>query len=183
MWQRLANDRGFTLTELLIATAVIGTVMAGVFVVQRGGQQAYLHGSSRVETQQNGRVALDLLSRELRSSTSITALGSATDITFVWTDEANVAHTIRYELAGTTLNRTVDGAMTPLIGGVQAFAMTYYSTHDVSSGTYTQTSNPGLVRVIKISLRTKTEKPAAVGTPGDAQTLMESTVTLRSSIG
>ncbi len=178
----LGDERGFTLTELLVATAVIGTVMAGVFVIHRGGQQVYLFGSSRVESQQNARVALDLLARELRSSTSITTLGSGTDITFVWTDDANVAHTIRYALNGTALSRTVDGATTPLIGGVQSFEMTYYSTHDVGSGTYTQTTDPKLVRVITLRLRTRTEKPAAAGSAGDAQTLMESTVTLRSSI-
>jgi len=47
----LENQRGFSLAELLVATAVIGLVMAGVFVVQQEGQQAYLLGSSRVETQ------------------------------------------------------------------------------------------------------------------------------------
>ena len=178
----LRDERGFTLAELLVATAIIGMVMAGVFVIQRQGQQAYLFGSNRVETQQNARVALDLMARELRSSTSITTLGSATDITFVWTDEGNVAHTIRYALAGTTLNKTFDGATTPLIGGVQSLAMTYYSAYDVYNGTYTQTSNNTLVKVIRINLTTRTEETAATGSPGDARAVMESTVKLRSSL-
>jgi prepilin-type N-terminal cleavage/methylation domain-containing protein len=78
----LKNERGFTMAELLVATAVAGLVMAGVFLVLRGGQQAYLLGSSRVETQQNARVALDLMTRELRSATSITLIPGTTDITF-----------------------------------------------------------------------------------------------------
>lgn len=180
--RRLGNDRGFALSELLVATAIIGLVMAGVFVIQRRSQEAYLFGSNRVETQQNARVALDLITRELRSSTSVTTLGSATDITFVWKDEANVAHTIRYALDGTTLKRTIDGETTPLIGGVQALAMTYYSAYDVSTGTYTQTSAPAQVKVVRISLKTRTEETVATGSAGNAQTLMESTVTLRSSI-
>jgi hypothetical protein len=60
--------------------------------------------------------------------------------------------------------------------------MTYYSVYDVATGTYTQTSDVDLVRVIKISVRTKTEDTAATGSAGDAQTLMESTVTLRSTM-
>lgn len=180
MIRHLHNQHGFSLAELLVTTAIIGVVMAGIFVVQRGGQQAYLFGSNRVETQQNARVALDLMTRELRSSTSITTLASATDITFVWKDAADVAHTIRYQQAGTALNRTFDGTTTPLIGGVHTLAMTY-TYYDVATSIYKPTTNVNLVQVIKISVRTKTEDAAAAGSPGDAQTLMESTVTLRST--
>ena len=178
----LSNERGFTLAELLVAAAIIGMVMAGVFVLQQQGQQAYLFGSARVETQQNARVALDLMTRELRASTSITTLASATDITFVWEDEANFSHTIRYALAGTTLNKTIDGITTPLIGGAQSLTMTYYSVYDVYNGTYTPTTNATLVKVVKIRLTTSTEGSAVTGSPGDAHAVMESTVRLRSSL-
>lgn len=180
--RHLRDERGFTLAELMITTAVIGLIMAGIFVLQAGGEQAYLFGSNRVETQQNARVALDVITRELRSATSITSLAGATNIAFVWKDEADVTHTIQYALAGTTLNRTFDGATTPLIGGVRTLAMTYYSAYDVSTGTYTQTTNVAQVKVIKISLQTGTENAVATGSAGDARALMESTVTLRSSI-
>jgi prepilin-type N-terminal cleavage/methylation domain-containing protein len=184
--RQLANERGFTLAELLVTTAVIGLIMAGIFILQVGGQQAYLFGSNRVETQQNARVALDLMTRELRSSTSITTLASPTDISFVWKDDALpvVAHTIRYSLTGTTLNRTIDGTATALIGGVQAgdLTMTYCSAYNAATSTCTATTDPLLATVIKIRLKTSTEQAAATGSAGDAHALMESTVTLRSSI-
>ena len=64
--------------------------------------------------------------RELRSANSVTAIPSATNLTFQ--DENN--NTIQYQLSGTTLNRTVTVAgtatTTPLIGGVQTLAMAYY---------------------------------------------------------
>jgi prepilin-type N-terminal cleavage/methylation domain-containing protein len=182
--RQLANERGFTLAELLVTTAVIGLIMAGIFILQVGGQRAYLFGSNRVETQQNARVALDLMTRELRSSTSITSLASATDIGFGWTDEANVAHTIRYWLNGTMLTRRFDGTDTALIGGVQAgdLTMTYCSAYNAATSTCTATTDPLLATVIKIRLKTSTEQAAATGSAGDAHALMESTVTLRSSI-
>jgi hypothetical protein len=173
----IADARGFMMAELLIATAIIGFVMAGIFLLQREGQDAYLMGSNRVETQQNARVALDLMSRELRSATSITALAGSTGLTFVWTDELNAPHTIQYALAGSTLNRTVDGVMAPVVGGIQSFALTYYAVYDVYRGTYTTTTDSAAVKVIRI--RTKTEESAAAGSAADAQALMESTVTLR----
>jgi prepilin-type N-terminal cleavage/methylation domain-containing protein len=180
--RHLRDQRGLTLVELLMTTAIIGVVMAGIFVLQRGGQQAYLFGSNRVETQQKARGALDIMTSELRQAVSITTLGGATDITFVWLDESDNPHTIRYALSGTTLNRTYDGNTTPVIGGVHTFSMTYYSVYDVSTGTYTQTTNAKQVKVVKISVRTKTEETVAAGSAGDAQALMESTITLRSTL-
>ena len=178
--RHLANERGFTLAELLVTTAVIGLIMAGIFILQVGGQRAYLFGSNRVETQQNARVALDLMTRELRSSTSITSLASATDIGFV----DGAAHTIRYWLNGTMLTRRFDGTDTALIGGVQAgdLTMTYCSAYNAATSTCTATTDPLLATVIKIRLKTSTEQAAATGSAGDAHALMESTVTLRSSI-
>ncbi len=171
----LGNQHGFTLAELMVVMAVIGIIMAGVLVIQMGGEQAYLYGSSRVETQQNARVALDLMTRELRSAQSITTIPSATDITFV--DENG--STVEYALSGSTLNRTQGGTTTPLIGGVQTLAMTYYSVYDVSNSTYTTTSNAAQVRVINISLVTETEQTAAANSPGDQRATMECTVKLR----
>lgn len=176
----LANQRGFTLAELLVVTAVIGLVMAGVFAIQREGQEAYLLGSNRVETQQNARVALDLMTRELRSARSITTVTGCTnsvctDLTF--TDQNGL--TVQYALAGTTLNRTVGGTTTALIGGAQSLAMTSYSVYDVSTATYTKTTTPAQVRVIKISVTAKTEESVAANSPGDQRATMESTVKLR----
>ena len=182
MNRHLRDQRGLTLVELLVTTAIIGAIMAGIFVLQRGGQQAYLFGSNRVETQQKARGALDLMTRELRQAASITALGTATDITFVLLDEDDNPRTIRYALSGTTLRRTDNGNERAFIGGVHTFAMTYYSVYDVSTGTYTQTTNAKHVKVIKISVRTKTEESVAAGSAGDAQALMESTITLRSTL-
>jgi prepilin-type N-terminal cleavage/methylation domain-containing protein len=77
----LRDQRGFTLTELLVVAAVLGMILAGVVLIQMQGQQAYLFGSHRVEVQQNNRAALELMVRDLRSAASVTTLGSATDLT------------------------------------------------------------------------------------------------------
>ena len=69
--RRLIGDQhGFSLPELLLTVAILGLVIAGTFTLQQQRQQAYLLGSNRVETQQNARVALDLMTRELRAATS-----------------------------------------------------------------------------------------------------------------
>jgi prepilin-type N-terminal cleavage/methylation domain-containing protein len=175
MAERFRDQRGFTLTELMVTIAVLGLVMAGVIGIQQQGQQAYVMGSNRVETQQNARVALELMVRELRSAQSVTALGGATDITFV----DGGGQTIRYEISGSTLNRTVGGTTTALIGGVQSLTMTYFSVYNVQTGTYTQTTNPATVTVVSVSLTTQTEESAASGSMAAQYAKMESVVGLR----
>ena len=183
----LTNQRGFTLAELMVATAVVGMVMAGVVLVQQAGQRAYLLGSNRVETQQNARVALDLVTRELRTARSIVAVGGGTDITF--RDQCN--QSVAYALAGTQLNRTgpdysdrsncvVAATSTrTLIGGVLTFTLTSYAVYDVSTATYTTATTADQVRVIMIDLATKTEESVAAGSPGDQGATVQSTVRLR----
>ena len=197
----LDNERAFTLAELLVVTAVLGLVMAGVFVLQQGGQQAYLLGSNRVETQQNARVALDLMTRELRSSPwsdnlASTTLASASDITF--TDQSTPANKIQYcwsssktscvssgEPSYLVRHNFTDGSYTVVIGGVQSLAMAYYCA-TASTGAYTEKTaypvTPSLVSVIKISLTTKSEESVASGMPDDQHAVVESTVTLRSAL-
>ncbi len=177
----LRDQRGYSLVELMIVCAVLGVILAGIFVMQQQGVQAYLLGSHRVEVQQNNRVALDLMVKELRSALSITTLGSATDLTFTICKDvtatspcppAQVA-TVRYQLSGTTLNRTEGGVLIPLMGGVQTLAMSYADR----SGT--ATAVPSKVVLIRLQLTTRTEDSVSVGSFSNQRATMESTVRLR----
>jgi prepilin-type N-terminal cleavage/methylation domain-containing protein len=171
----LADQRGFTMTEMLMVTTVLAVILGGVILVQHQGQQAYLFGSHRIEAQQNGRAALELMSRELRSALSVSAVAGTTDLTFV--DSAGA--TVQYKLSGATLSRTVGGASAPLIGGVQSLAMTCYSAWDGSTNTGTVTTAPGAVKLVRLRLVTSTEDAAGPGSPGDQRVTMESLVRLR----
>jgi prepilin-type N-terminal cleavage/methylation domain-containing protein len=171
----LRDERGFTLTELLVVTAVLGLILAAVVVLQQRGQEAYLFGSHRVEVQQNNRAALEMLVRELRSANSITAIPSATNLTFA--DENNVP--TQYQLSGSTLTRTVAGTTTPLIGGVQTLNMTYFSAWNGATNTGTTTTTPASVKLIRVQLVTGTEDQVSSSSPGNQRATMESLVRLR----
>lgn len=175
---RLARDqRGFTLAELLVVIAILGVMLAGLVTVQIQGQQSYLIGSHRVEAQQNGRIALELMVRELRSATSVTLIPSATDMTFV--DENGV--TIRYSLAGAVLNRTAAGVTTPLIGGVVTLNLAYFSAWDGSTNTGTTTTAPGTVRLVRVQLVTGTEESVASYSASNQRATVEMLVRLRNA--
>jgi prepilin-type N-terminal cleavage/methylation domain-containing protein len=181
----IRDQRGFTLTELLVVTAVLGMILGAVVLIQQQGQQAYIFGSHRVEVQQNNRAALELMVRELRSATSITAVPSATNLTFL--DENG--NTIQYQISGAILNRTVTVAgtatTTPLIGGVNSLAMTYCSDWDPSKTTAQNialpacATTPAQVKLILLQLVTGTEDQVSSGSPGNQSATMETLVRLR----
>jgi prepilin-type N-terminal cleavage/methylation domain-containing protein len=181
----LARDqRGFSLAELLIVIAILGLMLTGLLAVQMQGQKAYLIGSHRVEVQQNGRVALELMIRQLRSATSVTAIPSATDMTFQYEDVGvpGTFHTVRYQLTGAVLNQTLDGVTTPLIGGVVTFNLTYFSDYDGSTNTGTTTAVAGSVSSIRVQLVTGTEESVASYSDANQRATMEMLVRLRNHL-
>jgi prepilin-type N-terminal cleavage/methylation domain-containing protein len=136
----MRDQRGFGLAELMIASAIMGLVLAGVLLLQWHGQQAYVAGAGRVEAQQNARVALDTITTEIRLAQGVTAVGSTCNNTTSGTDDITVRTwdgataswtSVRYRLNGALLERN----SAPLIGGVQALTIVCYDGNDVATAT------------------------------------------------
>ena len=149
------NERGFTLTELLVSMAMLGMILGGVYTLQQQGLYSYQMGAAKVEAQQNARGAMDLMIRELRSATSVTAI-AASDVSFG--DQSTPTKTVRYNLSGANLQRTVDGVADVLIGGTTNLAFTYLA----SDGSVT--AAPGSVATIVITITTKPQSTTSSST-------------------
>lgn len=121
----LRAQAGFTLTELLIACALIGVVMAGLFSILVSGQQTYLVGSNTVEAQQELRLVIQRMTNEIRNAgycptcgtgspaiTPFSAITNATATGFTiqndwdgtWTGAGtlNTSGTVNYVVVGAT---------------------------------------------------------------------------------
>lgn len=146
----VTDERGFTLAELLVALTLLATVLTAVMLLQQQGQSIYMMHAARIEAQQNGRVAVDLITRELRSATAVTAL-AASNLTFV--DQSGV--TIGYRLNAADLERTENGVLGILIGGVETLTFAY---SDANGAT---TTDPTRVATVSVSLVTKPEHTTA----------------------
>jgi len=111
---RLREQKGFTLVELMIAMLVGGVVMAAVMTSFLSQHETYLAQDEVVEMQQNARVAMDMLSRDIRTigynpegktsaeltTSGIQADGTASILTFTRDDGTGTGtpETIEYSL-------------------------------------------------------------------------------------
>jgi type II secretion system protein J len=62
----LRDQSGFTLVELMVAMSIFLLILVGIFQVFDPSSRAYSTTERKVNVQQNGRVAMDAMSRQIR---------------------------------------------------------------------------------------------------------------------
>ena len=161
------DERGFTLTELLTVLAVLTLVLAAVVTIQQGALQAYVTGSNKTEVQQNARVALERMAREIRQTQTGLTAATATSLTLV---DPNTGLAVIYALNGNTLTRTTNGVTDIMIGGVQALTFDYYLLPGVA---------PPTVGRVDITIQTGSEDTVVAGGIADTRAELTTSVRLR----
>ena len=167
------------LADLLTALAVVGLVLSAAVSVFAQGQRAYVQGAARVESQQNARIALMRMAREIRqagSSPNLAPLAVAEPARLVLQHDADgdgVAtargETVTWQLSAGVLRRNAGAGLQPIINGVRALDFTYLDTHG------RPTTALADVRTVVITLTTFPEYGASRG----ADTRLTTQVRLR----
>ena len=154
------------LTDLLTALAVVGLVFAATLTVFAHGQRAYTQGAARVESQQNARIALSRMAREIRQAGAgggtLSPIAVAEPSRIVLQHDvdgdgsaATRGETVTWQLSAGILRRNAGGGAQPIINGVRALVLTYFDADGRS------TTAPAAVRAVVITLTTEPEHPAA----------------------
>jgi prepilin-type N-terminal cleavage/methylation domain-containing protein len=74
-------ERGYTLIELLQVTVILSVVLAGLTVLFVQATNAELQMNKRFQAQQEARVAVDKMRREIHCAKAITPAGTSASIT------------------------------------------------------------------------------------------------------
>jgi len=154
-----------SLAELLTAVALVGLVLSGMLGALQQGQQAYAIGAARVEAQQNGRIALERLTREIRAAGAgrgafdAIALAERERLTLQFDVDGDGAitqrgETVTWHLAAPVLRRDAGGGAQPVINGVRSLVLEY------RDGRGQPTAVPGEIRTVVITLVTEGEQNA-----------------------
>jgi hypothetical protein len=164
------------MVELLAAFAMLAAVLAAVAMIQQSSMLAYVMGSHKTEVQQNARVALERMAREIRQTSSNLTAATATSLSFV--DQNDGATT--YALNGTNLTRTAGGVAVTVIGAVQTLTFAY---RDINDGVLaTPVGTPGNVFRVDITIQTASEGTVVAGGNADTRAELATSVRLRNCV-
>lgn len=136
-----------SLTELLVATALTGVMLTGLWIGLDEGQRVYASGSAQVEIAQSGRVAMQRLVKEIREAghgprpERFAAIAVADPSSIVLQqdldgngDIGGNGETITWLLRGSVLRRNAGGGAQPIINGVTGLVFTYLDATGAVAG-------------------------------------------------
>lgn len=178
------GERGATLAEVLVVTAVLGLLVAGILSLLETGVRGYVWGAARVEAQQSARIGLERMTKELRDAgydptgAGLAAVVIAEPERVVFQRDLNGNGAIDPTSERVTfllrpgeriLRREAGGGAQPLVEGVRRFRLQYFDRARVP------TADPARVALIRMSLET--------GRPGlGPAVFMETEVALRNRV-
>jgi prepilin-type N-terminal cleavage/methylation domain-containing protein len=109
LWRALRCERGYSLIELLQVTVILSIVLTGLTVLFVQATNAELQMNERFQAQQNARVAVDKMRREIHCASAVTPAGATTSITVTLPSQCpssgGVLSNIVYDMQFVSTNR------------------------------------------------------------------------------
>lgn len=152
-----SDQKGFTLLEILLAIVIFVMVLGAVYTLYTASQTTFARGQGKVDVQQNARVAMGMVAREIRlagydpsdvinllPTTAIETAGANTTTFVADVDGDGATDQVTYRLQGTQLMRdfsTWNGAAFPpaasaeVADRVTTLTFTYFDGNDVITAT------------------------------------------------
>lgn len=126
---RLGHEQGYSLVELLVVTAILGTVIGALTTLFIRSSNASVGLSNRFQAQQTARLALDKIRRETHCASSAATSGTP----------ATINGLVYYPSVTVTVSSCTSGSFTwctaSVSGSTTRFALYRYATPPATCGT------------------------------------------------
>ncbi|HAZ09750.1 MAG TPA: hypothetical protein DCY56_01400 [Candidatus Omnitrophica bacterium] len=163
----MKKEKGFTLIEVIIVITIVGIVSVIIGSMLLGVVKAWTFKLNRNDILWDGRLAMDRMTREIRTIKNSTSVTTASAAQFRFTDTGN--KDITYSLSSTNLNRTENGTANLLAADVSALTFTYYNSSDAVIPSPAVSPSATDIRRVRINL-TLTKNGENVYLQSDAST-------------
>lgn len=163
----MKKKNGFTLIELVIVIATVGIISTIIGSMLLGVVDAWTFKFDRNDLLSDGRIAINRMTREIRTVKTSTSVTTASTTQFRFTDTGN--KDITYSLSSTNLNRTEDGTANLIAENISSAAFTYYDTNGNTIAAPLVSPSSTDIRRVRINL-TLTKNGQNVYLQSDAST-------------
>ena len=144
----LQNRKGLSIVELLITLGLSSIVVTAVFFVYHSGTKAWTRAENQVEVQQNLRVAMNMLSTEIRKADRFRIEPDGQGIVLTFKDGSSKAYRfhaasgeIRMYESGTTVAMHVEGCRFSYSKGLVTIEITMRAMDGIAKRAYTFSVN------------------------------------------
>jgi len=118
----MRNEKGLTLIELIITLLIVSLLLGSIYGILQGTLRVWFHGSEKMDIQQNARIAMSTLEREIKRADRVNSNSTGTSLNLTIDGQL-----IRYHLSGTQLLRaTSGGGNNPVAYNLKELRFTYY---------------------------------------------------------
>jgi len=131
------NEKGLTLVEVIITTAILLVVLTGVYGILGGTLKLWKYGSERIDAQQNARIAMQMMERDIKNAkrysddTYIFIKGDGSEIRFKLDNENGIQDTIKYYKSGNLLLRKINnGGANQVAYNIKKLEFNFYTDPD-----------------------------------------------------
>ena len=118
----MRNEKGLTLIELIITLLIVSLLLGSIYGILQGTLRVWLHGSEKIDIQQNARIAMNTLESEIKRADRVNSNSTSTSLNLTIDGQL-----VRYHLSGTQLLRaTSGGGNNPVAYNLKQLRFTYY---------------------------------------------------------
>lgn len=148
------NNRGFTLIETIVAMTVFLVAVTSILYIYSNGYVSYIKNNNKIEAQENLRIALNKISRNIRQAERVTSV-TGTQITIEPVEGNNICG-YRYDSNNKEVEVNAGGTYLPIASNIVYLNFDYDSNNKVVTITVRgQKDNSDVIEMnTKVQLRT-----------------------------